>query len=153
MLAVRHAIVNMHMTFRILFLLSYCKKVDPQILALGGLLVVTGALYVLFEVAVVNCRPVLMEGETVPEASFPSSHTVLAFVIFGAIAMLVKDYVDDRRLASLLQNACLVLLLVSVVLRLLSGVHWFTDILGGVFLSVALLQAFSAVLDKVKKKG
>ncbi|MCR4804824.1 MAG: phosphatase PAP2 family protein [Clostridia bacterium] len=127
------------------------KKVDPQILALGALLVVTGALYVLFELVVVNCRPVLMEGETVPEASFPSSHTVLAFVIFGAIAMLIRDYVNDRRLAAMLQNACFVLLLVSVVLRLISGVHWFTDILGGVFLSVALLQAFSAVLEKIRK--
>ena len=128
------------------------RKVDRQILALGALFAVTGAVYVLFEKVVVNCRPVLMEGETVPEPSFPSSHTVLAFVIFGAIAMVLKDYVDDKRTAALLQNACLVLLLVAVAGRLLSGVHWFTDILGGVFLSVAMLQLFSGVLDKLKEK-
>ena len=126
------------------------KKVDPQILALGVLLVVTLALYVLFEKVVINCRPVLMEGETVPEASFPSSHTVLAFVIFGAVAMLLNDYLNDRKTAALLQNVCLVLLFVAVIGRLISGVHWFTDILGGIFLSVALLQVFSAVLDKIR---
>ena len=127
-------------------------QVDKPILALGGLFVLLGVIYVLFEKAVVNCRPVLMEGETAPEASFPSSHTVLAMVIFGAIAMLVKDYVKDKKTAALLQNVCLVLMAVSVIGRLISGVHWFTDILGGVLLSYALLQLFSGVLEKLKEK-
>ena len=125
------------------------KQVDAKILALGGLFVLLGIIYVLFEKVVINCRPVLMEGETVPEASFPSSHTVLAFVIFGAMAMMLKDYLKDKRLVSMLQNACLVLILVSVVGRLISGVHWFTDILGGIFLSYALLMVFSGVLEKL----
>ena len=128
------------------------KQVDAKILALGGLFVLLGVIYVLFEKVVVNCRPVLMEGETVPEASFPSSHTVLAFVIFGAIAMLLKDYLQDKRLVSMLQNACLVLILVSVIGRLISGVHWFTDILGGIFLSYALLMVFSGVLEKLESQ-
>ena len=126
--------------------------VDKQILALGALFVLLGIVYVLFEKVVINCRPILMEGETVPEASFPSSHTVLACVIFGSVAMLVKDYVNDNRTAALVQNACLVLMIVAVLGRLFSGVHWFTDILGGLFLSYALLQAFSGVLDKIKGK-
>ena len=128
------------------------SKVDKQILALGALFVLLGIIYVLFEKVVINCRPILMEGETVPEASFPSSHTVLAFVIFGAIAMMLKDYLQDKRLASMLQNACLVLILVSVIGRLISGVHWFTDILGGIFLSYALLMVFSGLLEKLDGK-
>ena len=129
------------------------KQVDAKILALGGLFVLLGVIYVLFEKVVINCRPVLMEGETVPEASFPSSHTVLAFVIFGAIAMMLKDYLQDKRLVSMLQNACLVLILVSVIGRLISGVHWFTDILGGIFLSYALLMVFSGLLEKLDGKN
>ena len=128
------------------------KQVDAKILALGGLFVLLGVIYVLFEKVVINCRPVLMEGETVPEASFPSSHTVLAFVIFGAIAMMLKDYLQNKRLVSMLQNACLVLILVSVIGRLISGVHWFTDILGGIFLSYALLMVFSGLLEKLDGK-
>ena len=128
------------------------KQVDAKILALGGLFVLLGIIYVLFEKVVINCRPVLMEGETVPEASFPSSHTVLAFVIFGAIAMMLKDYLQDKRLVSMLQNACLVLILVSVIGRLISGVHWFTDIFGGIFLSYALLMVFSGLLEKLDGK-
>ena len=128
------------------------KQVDAKILALGGLFVLLGVIYVLFEKVVINCRPVLMEGETVPEASFPSSHTVLAFVIFGAIAMMLKDYVKDKKTAALLQNICIVLLLVAVIGRLISGVHWFTDILGGIFLSYALLMVFSGLLEKLDGK-
>ena len=128
------------------------KQVDAKILAMGGLFVLLGIIYVLFEKVVINCRPVLMKGETVPEASSPSSHTVLAFVIFGAIAMMLKDYLQDKRLASMLQNACLVLILVSVIGRLISGVHWFTDILGGIFLSYALLMVFSGLLEKLDGK-
>ena len=127
-------------------------KVDKKILALGGLYVVIGILYVLFEKVVINCRPILMEGETMPEASFPSSHTVLAVVIFGSIAMILKDYLNDRKLVATLQNVCLVLMAVAVLGRLFSGVHWLTDILGGLFLSFALLQAFSGVLDKLEDK-
>ncbi len=127
-------------------------KVDIKLRALGVLYIVTGLLYLLFEKVVINCRPVLMEGETVPEASFPSSHTVLAVVIFGSIAMIVQDYLDEKRLVTLLQNICLVLLIVAVLGRLFSGVHWFTDILGGLFLSFALLQAFSGALDKLKTR-
>ena len=128
------------------------KQVDAKILALGGLFVLLGVIYVLFEKVVINCRPVLMEGETVPEASFPSSHTVLAFVIFGAIAMMLKDYLQDKRLASMLPTACPVRILVSVIGRLISGVHWFTDILGGIFLSYALLMVFSGLLEKLDGK-
>ena len=128
------------------------RQVDKPILALGGLFVLLGVIYVLFEKAVVNCRPVLMEGETVPEASFPSSHTVLAMVIFGAVAMILADYVKDKKTAGLLQNVCLILMVVAVIGRLISGVHWFTDILGGVFLSYALLQLFSGILEKLRGK-
>ena len=42
-------------------------------------------------------------------------------------------------------------MVVIVVGRLLSGVHWFTDIIGGIFIGVALLMTLYSVLDVVKK--
>ena len=55
------------------------RKVDRSILALGGFYLAVMAFYVLFEKAVVNYRPVLIEG--VLEASYPSSTTMLALSI------------------------------------------------------------------------
>ena len=127
-------------------------KVDREILVLGCLLVVLALLYVLFEFVVINFRPVVMPGEAHPEASFPSSHTMLTFVILGSIMMIIGRYVKNRSLRTLIQVICGLLILVMVFGRLLSGVHWFTDILGGVLISGALLFLFAAVLDKVTEK-
>ena len=52
-------------------------KVDKEILALGGLYILVIGIYVLFENVIVNYRPIIMPGCSNPEASFPSSHTML----------------------------------------------------------------------------
>ena len=122
-------------------------KVDPEILALGCLYVIIAVLYLLFEIIVINERPVIMPGDEHVEASFPSSHTLLSFVILGSAMIVLGKYVPNRRLCGLLQGVLGVLLFVSVFGRLLSGVHWFTDILGSIFLSAALLLLFAGVLD------
>lgn len=121
-------------------------KVDREILALGCLYVAVLALYVLFEKAVVNYRPVIMPGELAPEASFPSSHTMLACTVLGSAAILCGKYVRDGRLARLLRTLCVVVLAVIVCGRLLSGVHWLTDIIGGILYSAALLFLFYAAV-------
>lgn len=122
-------------------------KIDPEILALGCLYVIIAVLYLLFEIVVINERPIIMPGDEHVEASFPSSHTLLSFVILGSAMIVLGKYVPNRRLCGLLQGVLGVLLFVSVFGRLLSGVHWFTDILGSIFLSTALLLLFAGVLD------
>lgn len=128
-------------------------KVDYEVLSLGGLYVVTAACYALFEVWIINYRPVLMQNERYPEASFPSSHTVLACVILGSTIIVLNRYIKAKSLRIILQILCEICLVVLVVGRLMSGVHWFTDILGGLTLSAALLAGFSGILGIVSKKG
>lgn len=120
-------------------------KVDREILALGGLYIAVIGLYVLFEIAVVNYRPVIMPDSTHPEASFPSSHTMLVCVIMGSAAMLIGRYIRGKALCRILQGVCAVIIAVTVIGRLISGVHWFTDIIGGILISTALLALFSEV--------
>lgn len=121
-------------------------KVDREILALGGLYVTLGVIYVFFEKVIINYRPVIMPGDTEAEASFPSSHTVLALVILGGIFMLLSKYVKAKPLLYALKALCAALAVITCLGRLLSGVHWFTDILGGVILSVCLLSMFCAFI-------
>ena len=127
------------------------KKVGIDIYLLGGLYVVVMAAYVLFEVWVVNSRPVLQDG--VLEASFPSSHTVLALTVLLSAAdwcfrNLKQSYL---RYASLV--CCICLAFLTVVGRFLSGVHWFTDILGGVLLSASLLCLYFALSRQFDRKS
>lgn len=121
-------------------------KVDKEIFILGGLYIIVIGLYALFEVLVINYRPVIMSGEEHPEASFPSSHTMLICVVMGSTIMLLEKYIKNKSLCNALKILCALIMIVTVVGRLISGVHWFTDIIGGVLISVALLSFFSALI-------
>jgi undecaprenyl-diphosphatase len=123
------------------------KEVDPEILALGVFYVLVIGCYVLFELVVINYRPVIMPGVEGVEASFPSSHTMLICSVMGSTAMVLKRYIDRDALRMGLQAGCVIVAVVTVAGRLLSGVHWLTDILGGVLLSCALLAVFSLLWD------
>ncbi|MBQ9608829.1 MAG: phosphatase PAP2 family protein [Lachnospiraceae bacterium] len=125
-------------------------KVDKEIYTLGGLYIIVIGLYVLFEVVIINYRPVIMPGEEHPEASFPSSHTMLICVVMGSAIMLLDKYIKNKSLCNALKILCALIMIVTVIGRLVSGVHWFTDIIGGVIISVALLAIFSGVLDVVR---
>ncbi len=127
-------------------------KVDKQIYVLAGLYVATMIMYVLFEVVVVNYRPVILPGEELPEAAFPSSHTMLTCVIMGSAVSLIREYIKNKKLQLVLGILCGVILVATVAGRLASGVHWLTDILGGVLLSVTLLGIYGGVTELVKKK-
>ena len=127
-------------------------KVDKELLLLGGLYVVTVIFYVLFEKVIVNYRPMLMPDGTGPEASFPSSHTMLSCVILGSGLGLLKKYTKKNKTIQLVLTVLFAVMLALIVAgRLLSGVHWFTDILGGILLSTALLNAYDGLLLLWKK--
>ena len=124
------------------------KKVDRRIIALGVLFVAAGIIYALFELIVVNCRPVIMPGDTEAEASFPSSHTVLVSVVMSGVALMLDPYIKNRRLRVSLQAVSMLIVLITVFGRLICGMHWFTDVLGGILISISLIAAFMAFLDK-----
>lgn len=128
------------------------KKVDRNIIALGVLYVVVIALYVIFEKAEINYRPIIMPGETEPEASFPSSHTMLALVVFCSAPWVLYKYIRDQKILKIVTIVMYVLAAITVVGRLLSGVHWFTDIVAGVLISATLLYGFRIALDMIKPK-
>lgn len=120
-------------------------KIDTPILLLGFLYLMTLIVYVLFEVVIINYRPIIMPGEEHAEASFPSSHTMLAIVITCSTFMVLEYFLKNEVLCRVLKAACIIIVIVIIVGRLLSGVHWFTDIVGGVLISVAMLGVFGAL--------
>ena len=120
-------------------------KVDGGILLLAVFYVFLAAFYELFEVAVVNYRPILEDGELA--ASFPSSHTMLICSIVGSAMVLLYRMLINKTIRTVVEVIGGMILVLAVVGRLLSGVHWFTDILGGVLLSAALVMFYYAAVD------
>ena len=128
-------------------------KVDKEILLLGCLYIVTIVFYVFFEKVIVNYRPLLLPGGEGPEASFPSSHTMLSCVILGSGLQLIKKYAQKSKTVQLVLTVVFAVMLALIVAgRLLSGVHWFTDIIGGILLSVALLNAWEGAVKLWKSR-
>lgn len=127
------------------------RKVDKELLMLGGLYLIVIGLYVLFELAVVNYRPIIMPGSVHPEASFPSSHTMLVCVILGSAMLLLGRYVKRKAILTALRVICGGMIGTTVIGRLMSGVHWFTDILGGILISVMLLNLWAEILERIEK--
>jgi len=118
-------------------------KVDPKLYALAGVYVAVVIFYVFFELVVVNYRPVLMDGAL--EASYPSSHSMLATTVFGTTAVMAHYYIKNRKARNATAFICGILAGITVVGRLTSGVHWLTDIVGGVILSVFLVDTFKNI--------
>ena len=116
------------------------SKVDKRLLYLAGLYVLLGITYVFFEKVIINYRPVLMEGEL--EASYPSSHTMLAITICISSLLTSKYYIKDKSLLKILQISTIVLMFLLVIGRILSGVHWISDIIGGILISLALVSIY-----------
>ena len=119
--------------------------VDTRILLLGCFYILMGVVYIFFEKVIINYRPFLQEG--ILEASYPSSHTVLAICICGTSMYLGKDYIKNQSLLKVFNACTLVLMILLVVGRTLSGVHWISDILGGIIISTTLVL-FYITLEK-----
>ena len=125
-------------------------KVDSDILFLGiyYILVIFG--YLIFEMIPINYRPILIEGFM--EASYPSSTTLL---VLGVMPTLV--FQTNRRIKSNMGKKIIHLMTVlfsafMVIGRLISGVHWFTDIVGSVMLSTGLFLIYKATVLLINKR-
>lgn len=116
------------------------RKVDKSLRILGGFYLAVMAAYLFFEENVINYRPVFIDGRL--EASYPSSTTLLVLCVMPTAAMQLKERADKRWLAA----AITVFTVLMVVGRLISGVHWVTDIIGGALLSAGLVMLYLAVL-------
>ena len=125
------------------------RKVDPKLVILGIYYVVVIVFYVMFNKVVVNYRPVLEDGAL--EASYPSSHTMLAVCVFLStiVQIALGKYSDGLKKA--VKVVMIALTAVMVVGRLISGVHWFTDIVGGVLLSAALFMMYYTAVQYVEE--
>ena len=118
-------------------------KVDYSILVLGGFYVLVIVMYIFFELCVVNCRPILING--VLEASYPSSTTMLVMCIMPTAIMQFNNRIKNETLKKLISVSIIVFILFMVIGRILSGVHWITDIIGGTMLSCGLVMLYCFV--------
>lgn len=138
------------MGFGVLGLCEWIKrknlfKVDYNILVLGVFYIVVMAIYIFFEMFVVNYRPILINGYL--EASYPSSTTMLVMCVMPTAIMQFNTRIKNsifRRCVAFIITAFIVFMVIG---RLVSGVHWFSDIVGGAMLSSGLVMIYDSIVN------
>ena len=126
------------------------KKVNYRYYILACFYVIFVALYFFFEKVVINYRPVVVDGAI--EASYPSTHTLLAICLCGTSLIVSKLLIKNATLRKLADMAAWCLMIVIVVARLVSGVHWLSDIFGGIIISLTYLSFFRLSLTRMDEK-
>ena len=98
----------------------------------------------------INYRPVLING--ILEASYPSSTTLLVLSVMPTMMFQI----DRRTNKSLVRNVTGIFVIAfstfMVIGRLISGVHWATDIIGAVFLSMGLFLLYRYAVDVTDRR-
>lgn len=125
-------------------------KVDPDLLILGVFYFLVIAVYILFEVFVINYRPILITGRL--EASYPSSTTLLVLCVMPTAIMQLRDRIKKPEMKNAVTVIISVFTIFMVLGRLVSGVHWMTDIVGGSLLSTFMVMLYHSVTAALKKQ-
>ena len=118
-------------------------KVDYNILVLAGFYISVIVIYILFENIVINYRPILINGFL--EASYPSSTTMLVMTVMPTTIMQLNSRIKNTVLKRIISIIIIIFILFMVIGRLISGVHWITDIIGGALLSAGLVTMYYSV--------
>lgn len=121
-------------------------KVDKNILILGGFYIAVLAFFVFFELSIINYRPVLIDG--VLEASYPSSTTMLVSCIMLTANKELDLRIKNESLKILIKISMIAFTVFMVAARLVSGVHWLSDIIGGLLLSMGLVCLYYHLINK-----
>lgn len=123
--------------------------VDGDILALGVFYILVLITYAAFTIITVNHRPLIIDQAQGLEPSFPSSHTMLAVCVFVTAGMQIRKRIKGG-LGTVLSVVCAVLAAAMIVGRIISGVHWFTDILGGILYSCFFISVYKLLCELLK---
>ena len=124
-------------------------KVDSDILILGAFYILVMIAYVIFEIFVINYRPVLIEGRL--EASYPSSTTLLVLCVMPTAMIQFNNRIKNVALRKVTVVSISLFITFMVVGRLVSGVHWITDIVGGALLSIGLVMLYQRMTKMFRK--
>ena len=119
-------------------------KVDSDIVVLGLYYIAVLSVYAAFEMWPVNYRPVLING--VMEASYPSSTTLMVLTVIPVFAERINRRYTTGKAKAAVNCISAVFSVFMVTGRLISGVHWITDIFGGIILSAGLFCIYKYVI-------
>lgn len=127
------------------------KKVDPELLWMLPSLVLMAVIYVIFEkFIVIHTRPIMIGG--VAESSFPSTHVMIAATILLMVMRALPRYISSRARRIVIDVCLTSVIVVMAAGRVLAGMHWMSDVLGGLVFGAVLMAVYVIILKLTKEK-
>ena len=125
-------------------------RVDPDIILLGLYYVLVILAYLVFEMVPINYRPILINGAL--EASYPSSTTLLVLSVMPTLKFQIDRRAEKPLIRKVTDIFAIMFSAFMVIGRLIAGVHWATDIIGAVFLSMGLFLLYRYAVDVADRR-
>lgn len=127
------------------------KEVDWSIKMLAVTYILMLGVYIFFEkICVMNYRPVLIEGNLEP--SFPSSHTLFATTIGLTVMMILPKYIKSKAICLILDVILAAMVFITANGRIAGGVHWTSDVIGGLLYGGFLASLYYCLMKIGDKK-
>lgn len=121
-------------------------KVDFDLLVLGIYYIIVILSYLIFEMIPINYRPIFIEGKA--EISYPSSTTLLVLSVMPTLVFQVKHRCQNHKIKKLICILTNIFSILMVFARLISGVHWLSDIIGSVLISFGYYYLYKAIVGE-----
>ena len=126
--------------------------VDHDILLLGIYYIIVILLYLLFDKTCINYRPILIEGKL--EVSYPSSTVLLVLCVMLTLTFQINRRVKNDKTKIYLETLNNIYIIFMLFGRIVSGVHWITDIIGSIILALGLFKLYISFVNMLdNKKG
>jgi membrane-associated phospholipid phosphatase len=123
------------------------KKVDARLLCVPIPLLIMVGIYFLFNnVLIINTRP---DGSGV--SSFPSSHVMTVATIFFIITIMLPKYIKSRATRTILDIIMVILISLTCVGRVLSGLHYPIDVIGALAFAFIFSEIYYLMIHKIEK--
>ena len=90
--------------------------------------------------------------DEVPEVSYPSTHTMVVISIMGSSMVILPYLVKNKPILYSLDTLAVLVCFFMAFGRLFAGVHWLTDIMGGVILGSSMIMLYYSVVHYVEYK-
>lgn len=126
-------------------------RFDRRFWYLCGITVFTYIANELVKIFFLRDRPIKdLQWMTEYSSSYPSGHSMVSIVFYGIIMYYIYDSLFFKKKAKIILISIISILLVLIGLsRMVLGVHYFTDVIGGFALGTIILSTF-IILYKAK---
>lgn len=125
-------------------------KVDLSLFILGAFYLIVMGVYIFFEFVIINYRPVLIDGYL--EASYPSSTAMLTTTVMPTSIIQLNSRIKRESLKKCISAIISLFTVLMVAFRLVSGVHWVSDIIGGLLFSIGIVEVYHSVFNSLTEK-